>query len=725
VAAIEAALRISMGVYQHPTENRTFYSPDREPTPELSVPLWRIAGLDNYSKPRPALVRRVASARPNATTGSGPSASFLGSDMRSAYYGDTTLTGAGQSIGLLEYHGVDLADVKTYYSNVGQTNAVPITRISTDGTSTNCVDSLAGGYCDDTEQVLDITTALGMAPGLSSLVVYVGSSDAAIFNAMATASPLNAQLSCSWGWTPVDPSTDNPYFKEFAAQGQNLFVAAGDDGGWQAYEAANPWPADDAYITSVGGTSLSTTGAGGAWGSETAWTDGGGGVSPNQLRIPSWQTAAAAGCPGCSMTFRNGPDVSANADFSYYVCADQLACTANEWGGTSFAAPIWAGYMALVNEQAVADGGTPLGFINPALYSIGMWSGYDAAFHDITTGSLCYCATVGYDLATGWGSPNGTGLINALVGPHSAGFNLSAAPIAVTAIQGQSGTVVITTSVTGSFNSAIVLSASQQSENITISFSPSSITGAGTSTMTITVPQSAECGTYVIRVTGTSGGTSVTAAVRLTVNLAPDFGLSTPNLPSVAQGSNTAVTVSSVVQGGFNSAIALSASGQPAGVKVSFSPTSIPAPGSGSSAMKLAAASTTPPGSYPITVTGTGGSITHTSTFNLTVTKLVPKDFAISASPTSYLLIRGHSVQVTLTTSVSGGFNSPISLTASGVPTGVTTSFAPASVPAPGSGTSKLNLSVSATTKTGNYSISITGTGGSAKHNTAFSLQVR
>ena len=75
-----------------------------------------------------------------------------------------------------------------------------------------------------------MTQALGMAPGLSSLVMYVGSTDSAIFNAMATHSPLNAQLSSSWTWSPADPSTDNPYFEEFAAQGQNLFQAAGDSG---------------------------------------------------------------------------------------------------------------------------------------------------------------------------------------------------------------------------------------------------------------------------------------------------------------------------------------------------------------------------------------------------------------------------------------------------------------------------------------------------------------
>ena len=191
VASVESAFHVNMGVYQHPTESRTFYAPDREPTTNLTFSLWHVSGLDNYSLPHPAGLDKNpqgASAKANATTGSGPSASFLGSDMRAAYYGGS-LTGSGQSLGLLEYYGTDLADLTTYFTNAGQTNNVPITLLSTDGTSTSCVDTRAGGNCDDTEQTLDMTQALGMAPGLSSLVMYVGSTDAAIFNAMATAKP--------------------------------------------------------------------------------------------------------------------------------------------------------------------------------------------------------------------------------------------------------------------------------------------------------------------------------------------------------------------------------------------------------------------------------------------------------------------------------------------------------------------------------------------------------
>ena len=84
--------------------------------------------------------------------------------------------------------------------------------------------SRAGGYCDDTEQTLDMTQALGMAPGLKSLVMYVGSTDTAIISAMTTHNPLPTTIGCSWGWTPADPSTLDPYFEKMSAQGQNFFA---------------------------------------------------------------------------------------------------------------------------------------------------------------------------------------------------------------------------------------------------------------------------------------------------------------------------------------------------------------------------------------------------------------------------------------------------------------------------------------------------------------------
>jgi kumamolisin len=625
VANIESAFHVRMATYQHPTENRTFFSADREPTVALPFALWHVAGLDNFSIPQPAgLSKNANPSRSNATTGSGPSASFLGSDMRAAYYGGTALTGSGQSLGLLEYYGTDLADLTTYFTNAKQTNAVPVTLLSTDGTSTACVYP----SCDDTEQTLDITQALGMAPGLSSLVVYVGSTDAAIFNAMATHSPLNAQLSSSWTWYPADPSTDNPYFQEFAAQGQNLFQAAGDSNKWTP--SSEIFPADDVYVTSVGGTDLNTGSAGGPWSSETAWVDNGGGISPNKFAIPSWQTSAAAGCANCSKTYRNGPDVSANANFTFYVCADQTTCTANSYGGTSFAAPMWAGYLALVNQQAVTNGASigkgGVGFINPSLYAIGAGSSYGSGFHDITSGSNGYSAATGYDLVTGWGSPNGSGLINALAGPPSTtpAFSLSASPASLSVVQGNAGTSIITTVASGTYNSAIALSASGQPTGVTVNFSPTSIAapGSGTSTATFTVASTTVAGTYTITVTGNGGGITQITTISLTVTkpASPAFAISvSPTAGSLARGQSGYAVVTTTATGGFNSAVALSATGLPSGVTGSFSPASIAAPGAGTSHFTLTVSRNAGTGTYPITIKGTGGGSTHTTTLTFTV----------------------------------------------------------------------------------------------------------
>jgi kumamolisin len=416
VSAVEAAFNVRMLTYQHPTEQRVFFSPDREPTTSMAVPLWHVSGLDNYSIPHPLYVKKSDYAQAHgispeavvshATTGSGPSASFLGSDMRAAYYGGTALTGAGQNLGLFEYVGTDLADLTTYYKNVGQTNSVPVTLLSTDGTSTACVDTRAGGSCDDTEQTLDMTQALGMAPGLSSLVMYVGSTDTAIISAMTTHSPLPTTIGCSWGWTPADPTTLDPYFEKMAAQGQSFFAASGDSSTWSKRNEA--WPADDAHVISVGGTDLTTSKAAGPWASETAWVDSGGGISPDKIAIPSWQQLSGVinSSNKGSTTLRNGPDVSANANFTFYTCSDQTTCLANEYGGTSFAAPMWAGLVALANQQAAANGGALVGFFNPTVYAQNVTSTYATDFHDITSGkSGSYSAVTGYDLVTGWGSP--------------------------------------------------------------------------------------------------------------------------------------------------------------------------------------------------------------------------------------------------------------------------------------------------------------------------------
>jgi subtilase family serine protease len=634
VAAVNRAFHVSMQTYQHPTEGRTFYGPDREPTTDLHFALWHVSGLDNYSIPHPMLVKRsdYAAAQgmsseelvSHATTGSGPSASYLGSDMRAAYYGGTALTGAGQNLGLFEFLGTDLADLNTYFKNVGQTNNVPITLLSTDGTSTSCLDSRAGRECDDTEQTLDMTQALGMAPGLSSLVMYIGSTDTAIISAMTTHSPLPTTIGCSWGWTPADPTTLDPYFEKMAAQGQDFFAASGDSSTWSANNEA--WPADDANIISVGGTDLVTASAAGPWRSETAWSDSGGGISPDGIGIPAWQQISGVinSSNKGSATLRNGPDVSANANFTFYTCADQQGCLANEYGGTSFATPMWAAYIALANQQSVASGGKTLGFINPTIYQQNVTSSYATDFHDITSGtSGSFSAVTGYDLVTGWGSPNGAALINALAptSPNPA-FAINSSPVSVSVVQGSSGSSTISTTVSGGFDSAVALSASGQPSGVTVSFSSLSIAapGSGSSTMTMAVSAGTTAGTYTITVTGTGGAITHTTTVTLTVTTAvtPSFSLSvSPNSGSMVQGQNAFVVVTVTASGGFDGVVALSSPNVPHGVVTSFSPASIT--GSGTSDFNLSVRGISTPGTYPITITGTSGSTSESTTLTLQI----------------------------------------------------------------------------------------------------------
>jgi hypothetical protein len=182
---------------------------------------------------------------------------------------------------------------------------------------------------------------------------------------------------------------------------------------------------------------------------------------------------------------------------------------------------MWAGYLALVNQQSVSSTGKPVGFINPTLYSIGNGSAYNTNFHDITSGSNGYTAITAYDLATGWGSPNGTSLITSLVGGGSGGgtadFAISASKPSISVARGASATDSITITDSGG-NSTVSLSASGQGKGVTVSFSPSSLGSSGTSTMTVKTGRNASSGTSTLTITGKSGSATHTTQVTLTVN---------------------------------------------------------------------------------------------------------------------------------------------------------------------------------------------------------------
>jgi uncharacterized repeat protein (TIGR01451 family) len=414
VANIEKSFHVTMRNYQHPREARTFHAPDTEPTVDLAVPILHISGLDNYSLPHPKLKPRPSALTAKATPkwGSAPGGAYQGNDFRAAY-SVGSLTGAGQSVGLLQFDGYYPADITNYESQAGLPN-VTLVNVPVRG-GVNTPGSGVG------EVSLDIEMVMSMAPGISKIIVYEAPNPSPwvdLLSRMANDN-LAKQLSCSWGGGPPDPTSEQ-VFLQMALQGQTFFNASGDS---DAFTGAIDFPSESTNITQVGGTTLTTTGPGGSYTSETAWNWGddegtSGGVSTTYA-IPTYQQGINMTANLGSTTMRNIPDVALTADDVYVVYGNG---STGVFGGTSCAAPLWAGFMALVNQQAAMGGRSPLGFINPAIYAIGKSNpNYTTLFHDVTTGNNFnstspnkFPAVAGYDLCTGWGTPNGTNLINAL-----------------------------------------------------------------------------------------------------------------------------------------------------------------------------------------------------------------------------------------------------------------------------------------------------------------------
>jgi hypothetical protein len=519
---IETALQVTLLTYRHPTEDRTFFAPDREPTVDAGLAILHISGMDNYVVPRPMIhPSRAGGAKP--ASGSAPGGNYAGIDFRAAYVPGTTLTGTGQSVGLLEYGGYYASDITAYESDYNLPN-VTLNNVLLDGISSA---SENGGGA---EEPLDIEMAISMAPGLTQVIIYYGDNGDDILNRMATDN-IAKQLSASWTYGIDDTSVQ--IFQEFDAQGQNYFNASGDS---DAYASNPATPTDDPYITCVGGTTLSTSGPGGIWTSETTWNWGGtgtsGGVS-SHYALPMWQEGLSMTANQASTTMRNIPDVALTADEVWVLYDDGAS---GSFGGTSCATPLWAGFLALCNEQAANNGLPPVGFINPAVYALGKGSSYSTTFHDITTGSNTnevspakYNAVTGYDLCTGWGTPRGTNLINALAGTGVTNILLYAAPVALTITGGGKANVLLTEVAQNTANASVSLSVSNLPTGVTASFNSASTTS--NSIMTLTTATNAATGTVTLTIIGTNAVATNTVALSLTV-LAPAPGATAVSLAS-------------------------------------------------------------------------------------------------------------------------------------------------------------------------------------------------
>lgn len=425
VGDIEKALHLQIHEYRHPTEARTFYAPDREPSVPDKLVITDISGLDNYGLAKPHVHTKTATemAAANPLYGSGPFNLYAGNDFRQAYVPGTALDGTGQVVALVEFDGYYPNDIVNYETNA-LVPEVPLQNVYIDG-----YNGYAGG--NNLEVALDIELVAAMAPGLSSIMVYEapngGSSQIDVLTQIAT-DDAAYQISSSWTWTGGPTNTTDALFQEMAVQGQSYFSASGDHDAFATGQVDDPanstTPASSPYVTQVGATDLTTTGPGGSWVSEQVWNAGGGtgssgGIS-SYYSIPSWQTGISMTANHGSATMRNIPDV-AMVGYAIWVVYDDGTTNAGA-SGTSCAAPLWAAFTALVNQKAVALNKPSVGFLNPALYSIGKGANYTTDFHDITVGSntnsvtsASFPAVTGYDLCTGWGTPAGVSLINALI----------------------------------------------------------------------------------------------------------------------------------------------------------------------------------------------------------------------------------------------------------------------------------------------------------------------
>ena len=277
--------------------------------------LLHVSGLDNFQRPFNHLksnARRASFITGFACAGgSGPSGEFLPSDMRAAYYGSGSLTGSGQTVAIFSFDGYKSSDLTVYKNGTGMSFSTPVTNVLVNGYSGVCDagDGSGTSTCDDGEQILDIVNVIGMAPGISGILFYEGTSATPILNKMVSDNAAKV-LSCSWGGGGFNNTTDDPIYQEMAAQGQTYLNATGDEGAYNS----QTWlaPSADPNVLEVGGTDLTTASAGGAWASETGWADSGGGFySGSGSHTPSYQqlSGVITTTNKGSTTYRNDPDV--------------------------------------------------------------------------------------------------------------------------------------------------------------------------------------------------------------------------------------------------------------------------------------------------------------------------------------------------------------------------------------------------------------------------------
>jgi subtilase family serine protease len=551
------------------------------------------------------------------------------------------------------------------------------------------------------EQSLDVEWAHAIAPSATILLVEANSASTTdLLSAVNYAVTYPGVVAVSMSWGANEFSGEQQLDSNFVANGVVFFASAGDTGG------VVEWPSASPNVVSVGGTTLTQTATGYT---EAAWSGGGGGIS-------AYESPSAAQSQALGNTMRETPDVAYNADPNTgFLVYDTYGYSG--WysvGGTSAGAPQWAAIQDLGNTVSTQNIYTD--YKQPATYA--------KDFTDTTTGSNGNPAGIGYDLATGVGSPLTTNFAPA-TGPD---FSLTTSPTTLTIQAGSSLTTTITATALNGYSGIINLVGTGANNWATMAISSIDLTSAksGTSTATIIVPAGTQAGTYVVSISGSDSignGPNHITTVSVIVTT-PDFSLtSSPGSLTIQSGNKATSTITATSLNGYSGILNLAPSGSAAAWSSINTPITVTPTTAGTSTLTITVPSGTASGTYSITVTATDSNnplLTHLTTISITVTNPA---FSLSASPASITIRSGSSGTSRITLSATGGFNSPVSLTASSSGGGLTTSFSPSSVT--GSGTSTATITVPRTTTSGTYTVTITGTGGGLTHTTTVTVTVR
>jgi hypothetical protein len=302
-------------------------------------------------------------------------------------------------------------------------------------------------------------------------------------------------------------------------------------------------------------------------------------------------------------------------------------------------------------------------------------------------------------------------------------FALATTPASQTVTAGAGTSYTTTVTASGGFNGTVNFSVSGLPAGAAGTFNPASVATSGSTTLSVTTSSTTPAGTYPLTITGTSGSIVHTNSVTLVVNPSPvpDYSVSaTPASQTVIQGAGTSYTATVTPVNGFTGTVTFSVTGLPAGAAGTFNPTSVT--NSGNSTLSVTTSTTTPTGSYPLTITGTSGSLSHSASVTLVVNPAPTPNFSLSATPASQTVTQGAGTSYTATVTPSNGFTGTVSFTVSGLPAGAAATFNPTTVTT--SGNSTMSVTTSSTTPAGSYPLTITGTSGTLTHTASVTLVV-